>query len=125
MTLARLFVGTHTTVRIQLDTHPDLWYNARMTTDSPSISDTLARINLITHPVHQGFTMTFPNRVTVSIRWGEMNHSDGRTTAECAAWNADTHKWIHVPDFGSNDVVGHMNTHEIARFMYNASQMTL
>jgi hypothetical protein len=96
-----------------------------MTTDNPPISDTLARINLIPHPVNHGFTMTFPNRVTVSIRWGSSNYSDGRTTAECAAWNADTHKWIHVPDFGISDVVGHMNTHEIARFMYNASQMTL
>jgi len=54
-----------------------------------------------------------------------MNYSDSKTTAECAAWNADTHKWIHVPDFGISDVVGHMETHEIARFMYNASQMTL
>lgn len=95
-----------------------------MTNENNTISDSLSRINLETNPVNHGFTMTFPNRITVSIRWGKFNYSDGKTTAECAAWNADTHAWIHVDDFGDNDVHGHMETHEVARFIYNASQMT-
>ena len=127
MTLARLFAGTHTTVRIQLDKNPDLWYNTRMTNENSNISDSLSRINLATNPINRGFTMTFPNRITVSIRWGSSNYSDGKTTAECAAWNANTHDWIHVNEFDyyGDNVLPRMETHEIARFMYNASQMTL
>ena len=125
MTLARHSVGMPSTAKIGLDNRTKIWYNTRMTNENNTISDSLSRINLETHPVNHGFTMTFPNRITVSIRWGTGNYSDGKTTAECAAWNADTHRWIHVDDFGDNDVVGHMNTHEIARFMYNASQMTI
>ena len=70
--------------------------------------------------------MTFANRVTVSVRWGEGNYSDGKTTAECAAWNADNHVWIHVNgfDYHGEDVLARMETHEVARFIYNASQMT-
>lgn len=123
--LARHSVGTHTTAKNGLDKNPHLWYNARMTNENNTISDSLSRINLETNPVNHGFTMTFPNRITVSIRWGKFNYSDGKTTAECAAWNADTHAWIRVDDFGDNDVHGHMETHEVARFIYNASQMTV
>lgn len=97
-----------------------------MTTETSPISDSLSRFNLETNPSNHGFTMTFPNRITVSIRWGKYNYSDGRTTAECAAWNADTHAWIHVNEFDYNgdNVLAHMETHEVARFIFNASQMT-
>jgi hypothetical protein len=95
-----------------------------MMNDLTPISDSLSRINLITHPVNHGFTMTFPNRITVSVRWGSGNYSDGKTNAECAAWNADTHEFVHVHEF-DDDAIGRMETHEIARFIYNASQMTL
>lgn len=90
-----------------------------------TISDNLQRINLISDKMNQGFTMTFPNRITVSVRWGSFNYSDGKTTAECAAWDADTHEWVHVDDFeyDGDDVLPRMQTHEVARFMYNACNM--
>jgi hypothetical protein len=77
--------------------------------------------------MRKGFTMTFSNRITVSIRWGEANYSDGKTTAECAAWDADTHKWIHVIGFNyyDNDVLGHLTSDDVAKFIYMASTMTL
>lgn len=121
MTLARLPAQTSAQVETGLDTHPVLWYNARMTSENSTISDSLARFNLETHPVNRGFTMTFANRVTVSIRWGEANYSDGKTTAECAAWNADTHAWIHVPGFPEMDVLGRLTTDEVAKFIFVAS----
>lgn len=91
-----------------------------------SISDNLQRINLIDNAHNKGFTMTFPNRITVSVRWGEANYSDGKTTAECAAWDAKTHEWIYVDefDYDGDDVLPRLQTHEVARFMYNASKMT-
>lgn len=90
-----------------------------------TISDNLNRINLISDAPNKGFTMTFPNRVTVSILWGSFNYSDGKTNAECAAWDADTHKWIEVPDFPTDgdNILARMETHEIAKFMYNACNM--
>ena len=94
--------------------------------NTDNISDTLSRLNLVADPVNRGFTMTFKNRVTVSIRWGNFNYSDRKTPAECAAWNADTDDWVRVPDFGDYDsVIGHLNTDDVAKFMYNASTMTL
>jgi hypothetical protein len=94
---------------------------------SNSISDKLARLNLNDNPHNKGFTMTFDNRITVSIRWGEMNYSDGKTTAECAAWNADNHAWVHVVGFNyyGDDVLGRLSTDDVAKFMYMASTMTL
>ena len=91
--------------------------------NSDTISDSLSRINLIDNSNNKGFTMTFQNRITVSIRWGEANYSDGKTTAECAAWNADTHEWVHVSDFdyGSDDVLPRLNTDQVAKFVYMAS----
>lgn len=126
MTLAIHSVEMPSTAKIGLDNRTKIWYNMRMTTETSPISDSLPRFNLEKHPVNHGFTMTFPNRITVSIRWGTGNYSDGKTTAECAAWNADNHVWIHVNEFDyhGEDVLAHMETHEVARFIYNASQMT-
>lgn len=96
-------------------------------TNTENISDSLNslnRFNLVTDPVNRGFTMTFKNRVTVSIRWGNFNYSDRKTTAEVAAWNADTDDWVRVPDF-DDSVIGYLNTDDVAKFMYNASTMTL
>ncbi len=108
-----------------LDNRTIFWYNTRMTSENSTISDSLPRINLVTEYANKGFTMTFPNRVTVSVRWGSFNYSDGKSNAECAAWNADTHAWVHVPefDYSGDDVLARMETHEIARFMYNAGMM--
>jgi hypothetical protein len=98
-----------------------------MTTENSTISDSLSRINLIDNSHNKGFTMTFDNRITVSIRWGCMNYSDGKTTAECAAWNADTHDWIHVIgfDYCGDDVLPRLSTDDVATFIYNASCMTI
>ena len=98
-----------------------------MTTDNQPISDSLCRFNLTSTDFNRGFSMTFPNRVTVSIRWGTANYSDGRTTAECGAWNADTHAWIQIPDFDYNGdhVLPHMTTVDVARFIHNATLLTL
>jgi len=96
--------------------------------NTDTISDSLSRINLIDNPHNKGFMMTFQNRITVSIRWGEANYSDGKTTAECAAWDADTpHKWVHVIgfDYNDDDVLGRLSTDEVAKFIYMASTMTL
>jgi hypothetical protein len=95
--------------------------------NTDTISDSLPRINLNDHPYNKGFTMTFQNRITVSIRWGSMNYSDGKTTAECAAWDADTHKWVYVIgfDYNHDDVLGHLTSDDVAKFIYMASTMTL
>lgn len=83
-------------------------------------------IILYTDPINQGFTMTYPNGITVSIRWGSMSYSDGKTTAEVAAWyntsNDEDREWIHVPEFnyGGDDVLCNMSPVEITRFMVNA-----
>jgi hypothetical protein len=95
--------------------------------NTDTISDSLPRINLIDNSHNKGFTLTFDNRITVSIRWGSCNYSDGKTTAECAAWNADNHAWVHVIGFNyyDNDVLGRLSTDDVARFIYMASTMTL
>jgi len=59
-------------------------------TNTDTVSDSLNRFNLVTSDHNRGFTMTFSNRVTVSVRWGKYNYSDGKTTAEVAARDADT-----------------------------------
>jgi hypothetical protein len=98
-----------------------------MTTENSTISNSLPRINLIDNSHNKGFTLTFDNRITVSIRWGCMNYSDGRTNAECAAWNADTRDWIHVIgfDYYGDDVLARLSTDEVAKFIYMASTMTI
>jgi len=94
--------------------------------NTDTISDSLPLINLNDNPYNKGFTMTFQNRITVSIRWGKANYSDGKTTAECAAWTA-AHKWVHVIgfDYNDDDVLPHLSTDDVARFIYMASTMTL
>ena len=121
--LARLPLRMNAQVETGLDNRTIFWYNTRMMTENSTISDSLARFNLIPHPINRGFTMTFANRVTVSVRWGEGNYSDGKTTAECAAWNADTHMWVHVEgfDYHGDDVLPRLTTDEVAKFVFVAS----
>lgn len=94
-------------------------------TNTENISDSLSRFNLIPHPTNRGFTMTFANRITVSVRWGEGNYSDGKTTAECAAWNADTHTWVDVEgfDYHGDNVLARLTTDQVAKFIFVASTM--
>ena len=109
----------------QLDTRPNFWYNIPMSNDTDTISDSVSRFNLIPNNVNKGFTMIFANRVTVSVRWGEGNYSDGKTTAEVAAWNADTHVWVHVEGFNydHDDVLPRLTTDQVAKFIFVASTM--
>ena len=108
-----------------LDTRPNFWYNIPMSNDTDTISVSVSHFNLFPNNVNKGFTMTFANRVTVSVRWGEGNYSDGKTTAEVAAWNADTHLWVHVEgfDYGTDDVLPRLNTDQVAKFIFVASTM--
>jgi hypothetical protein len=92
-------------------------------TNENSISDSLNRLNLVTTDYNRGFTMTFANRVTVSVRWGKYSNSDGKTTAEVAAWDADTHEWVRVTGYDYDNVLGHLTTNEIVKFMCAASTM--
>ena len=94
-----------------------------MTSENNTISDSLSRFNLETNPDNRGFTMTFQNRITVSVRWGEAYFSDGKTTAECAAWNADTYTWVHVEgfDYHGDDVLARLTTDQVAKFIFVAS----
>lgn len=117
---------TNAQVETGLDKHTNLWYNTRMTTENLTISDSRPRFNLVPEIHNRGFTMTFANRITVSVRWGHMNYSDGVTTAECAAWNANSHDWVHVDgfDYHGDDVLPRLSTDEVAKFIFNASQMS-
>jgi hypothetical protein len=86
---------------------------------------------------NRGFTMLLPNGIVVSVRWGTMNYSDNRkmrptmsdsaTSAECAAYSFKTKEFVKVPDFGmdGDDVLPRMSTSEVARFIHNASLMSL
>lgn len=97
-----------------------------MVINTDPISDSLPRFNLVSDSTNRGFTMTFANRVTVSVRWGIHNYSNQKTTAEVGAWNADNHDWVRVPGFGDySQVMGHLTTDDVARFIHNASTMTL
>lgn len=86
---------------------------------------------------NQGFTMLLPNGIVVSIRWGSANYSDNRTmqptmkysatSAECAAYSFKTKEFVEVPEFEhrGNQVLSRMSTSEVARFIHNASLMSL
>lgn len=90
--------------------------------DDP-ISTSKPAFELYTEPRSRGFTLTFKNGVTVSIRWGIMNYSNGFTTAECAAFVG--HGFIHVPGFmyGDDDVLGHQAPDEVARFIETTARL--
>jgi len=75
--------------------------------------------------INTGFTITFLNGITVSIRWGNMNYADGgETTAECAAFDNDG-IWVLVNGFNYHDdtVLPHLSAEDVARFVFNASVM--
>ena len=57
-----------------------------------------------------GFSMTFENGYTISVQFSKMNYSDGKTTAEVAAWSEDG-TWYKLE---ANDVVGWRTTDEVA-----------
>ena len=82
---------------------------------------------LCTNPHNCGFTMTFANEVTVSVRWGESSYSNGKTTAEVAAsYNGE---FVCVPGYEElwkhDQVIGHMTADEAIKWMYAASQMKI
>lgn len=79
--------------------------------------------NNYSNAVNNGFTMTFANGITVSVRWGNMNYCDqGKTTAECAAWWSDQ-SWVHIEGFeyGYDDVLADLTADDVALFIHNAA----
>ena len=86
----------------------------------------MSKFYLCSHEINQGFTMTFLNGVTVSVRWGSGNYSDGKTTAEVAAMNSNG-DFIPVTGYESywreDEVIGRMNTDFVVDWMFAASRM--
>jgi len=82
---------------------------------------------------NHGFMLTFANRWTISVRWGENNYSDYKTTvhsldelesdmhkantAECAVWDAEG-TW---QQFGYDTVCGHMDSDAVAKLITEVS----
>lgn len=90
---------------------------------NPPVSTSKPTFMLYPEPRSCGFALTFNNSVTVSVRWGTMNYSDGCTTAECAAFLG--HGFIHVPGFmyGSDDVLSHLSSDQVAQFIETAARL--
>ena len=65
-----------------------------------------------TASMYNGFTLSFENGNTISVQFSQFNYSDGETTAEVAAWDADG-EWISLGD-GQGDVVGWQTTNQVA-----------
>ena len=65
-----------------------------------------------TDSMYNGFTLSFENGNTISVQFSQFNYSDGETTAEVAAWDADN-EWISLGD-GQGDVVGWQTTDQLA-----------
>lgn len=89
----------------------------------PSGQTSTPKFQLFTDHVNRGFTLMFDNGVTVSVRWGTMNHSDGFNTAECAAlFQGD---FIHIPGFmyGQDDVLSSQSANQVAQFMETAARI--
>ena len=82
---------------------------------------------------NHGFMMKFSNGWTISVRWGEHNYSDYKTTvhsleelesdmhkantAECAVWDAEG-TW---QQFGYDTVRGHMDSDAVAKLITEVS----
>lgn len=84
---------------------------------------TPAPFQLATDDKNKGFVLTFENGVSVSIRWGTMNYSDGENTAECAALVGS--RFIHIPGFMyySDDVLANRSAEEVAQFIETAARL--
>lgn len=74
----------------------------------------------------KGFTMTFANGITVSVRWGEFNYSNGKSDAEVAAMDKNGN-FIPVRGYENHwqydQVIGHMTADAVVNWMYAASKM--
>ena len=67
-----------------------------------------------------GYSMKFENGYTISVQFSEMNYSDGKTTAEVAAWGEDG-DWYQLVD--GNDVIGWQSTDDVAKWMDKVSNL--
>ena len=84
---------------------------------------------------NNGFTMTFPNGYTVSVRWGWANYCENRgsslnsvhkypqctvsATAEVAVWGTDGN-FIQSPGV-RGDVWAHLHPQEVAALLFQVS----
>ena len=81
-----------------------------------------------------GFKMTFSNGCTISVVFGKYTFSDGgETTAEVAAWNNISDKWMlfqedRLPSDqwieldNETEVMSHQTADEVASLIYTLSQ---
>ena len=81
-----------------------------------------------------GFKMTFSNGCTISVVFGKYTFSDGgETTAEVAAWNNISDKWMlfqedRLPSDqwieldNETEVMSHQTADEVAKLIYTLSQ---
>jgi hypothetical protein len=76
-----------------------------------------------------GFQITFDNNCTISVVYHKNSYSDqGKTTAEVAAWNNKTDKWllfqdktwIEIPQ--CSEVMPRKTTAEVAVLIYTLSK---
>lgn len=88
----------------------------------------MSKFYLCSNEVNQGFTMTYANGVTVSVRWGNCNYSDGKDTAEVAAM-APCGNFVCVPGYegnwASDQVIGWLCPNEVTNWMFAASTMKI
>lgn len=81
---------------------------------------------LFTDTENKGVSFTFPNSLTVSIRWGYMNYSDcGDTTAEVAVLSS-AGKFVHVPgvEYWGDDILPRMLVRDVADLLHRVGLLT-
>ena len=86
---------------------------------------------------HDGFKMTFSNGCTISIMFGKYTFSDnGETTAEVAAWNNASDKWMifqkdrlpfdqWIELDNETEVMSRQTAEEVANLIYTLSQYSI
>lgn len=86
-----------------------------------------SQIKVHTDPSILGFSMTFSNNITVSVRIGSSNYSNGKNTAECAAYHTNTYQFIRVDgfDYEDDEVLHHLSADEVAQFIHIAKSMKI
>jgi hypothetical protein len=78
---------------------------------------------------HDGFKITFANDCTISVMFGKYTYSDGgETTAEVAAWNNISDKWMLYQDEewteldDYSEVMPRHSAEEVANLIYTLSR---
>ena len=67
-----------------------------------------------------GFSMRFENGYTISVQFSERHYSDGETTAEVAAWDAEGN-WIQFEERDKfilgGDIMKWQTTNDVAKLI--------